>query len=122
MAAPTSLQAAESDLNAMIMKGAILEAFEKHYAENVVMQENSAPPCAGKAANRIREQAFVDSVQQVHAITLLASVVGDGVSLSEWLLDLTFKGGARAQLAQATVRRWNNNQVVSERFYYNKGA
>ena len=111
----------EADLNTMISKGEILAAFEKHYADDIVMQENSEPPCTGKAANRVREQAFVDSVGQVHSIKLVHSAVNGDVAFSEWLLDLTFRGGQRAQLAQVSVRRWKQDRVVHERFYYNKG-
>jgi ketosteroid isomerase-like protein len=111
----------ESELNAMIQKGEIMAAFEKYYAEDVVMQENSEPPFAGKTANRAREQAFVDSVGQVHAIKVVNSAVSGDVAFSEWLLDVTFRNGQRAQMAQVAVRRWKNDRVVHERFYYNKG-
>ena len=111
----------ESELNAMIQKGEILAAFEKYYADDIVMQENSEPPCNGKPANRVREQAFVDSVAQVHSIKLVNGAVNGDIAFSEWLMDVTFRGGQRVQMAQAAVRRWKNDRVVHERFYYNKG-
>lgn len=114
------LAALEHGLNDQIVKGDILGAFEKYYADEVEMQENAEPPCKGKAANRAREQAFVDSVAKVHAITLLGAAVGDGVTFSEWMMDITYKNGTRAQSHQASVRRWKNGKVISERFYYNK--
>lgn len=120
MSTSNSIAALDHELNQMILKGDILGAFEKFYAENVEMRENAEPPCKGKKANRAREQAFVDSVAEVHAIQLLGCAVGDGVSFSEWMMDITYKGGTRAQSHQATVRRWKGGQVVSERFYYNK--
>lgn len=111
----------EADLNAMIQKGDILAAFEKYYADDVVMQENSEPPHTGKTANRVREQAFVDSVAQVHGIKLINSAVNGDVAFTEWVFDVTFRDGPRTQLAQASVRRWKIDKVVHERFYYNKG-
>lgn len=120
MSTSNSIAALDHELNQMILKGDLLGAFEKFYTEDVEMRENAEPPCKGKAANRAREQGFVDSVAEVHAIQLLGCAVGDGVSFSEWMMDITYKGGARAQSHQATVRRWKGGQVVSERFYYNK--
>lgn len=111
----------EAELNAMIQNGEILAAFEKFYSDDVIMQENSEPPHNGKAANRVREQAFVDSVARVHGITLINSAVNGDVAFSEWVFDVTFREGTRTQLAQASVRRWKGDKVVNERFYYNKG-
>ncbi|MBK8915586.1 MAG: nuclear transport factor 2 family protein [Phycisphaerales bacterium] len=105
----------------MVQGGQILPAFERFYADDVVMQENSEPPISGKAANRAREEAFVGSVAEVHGIHLLASSTTGDVSFGEWLLDVTFKGGGRVKMAQASVRRWKNGKVAAERFYYNKG-
>ncbi len=115
-----SLAASDQALNQRILGGDILGAFEAYYSDDVVMQENDEPPCKGKAANRIREQAFVDSVGQLHAIKLLGSAVGDGISFSEWMMDITYKNGSRSNAHQASVRRWKDGKVASERFYYGK--
>lgn len=120
MADASNLAALDKALNEAILAGDIRGAFEKFYAEDVQMQENSEPVCKGKAANRAREQAFVDSVAQIHDFKLLGSAVGDGVTYSEWMMDVTYKNGARIRSAQASARRWRDGKVTSERFYYNK--
>ena len=112
--------AADQALNQAIQKGDILGAFETYYADDVVMQENDDPPRKGKFVNRDYEKAFVDSVAQLHSIKMLGSAVGDGISYSEWLFDMTFKNGTRAVSPQVSARRWKNGKVISERFYYNK--
>ena len=63
----------------------------------------------------------MDSIEEFHGAELLASAVSGDISFSEWAMDVTFKGGGRVQMAQASVRRWKDGQVASERFYYNKG-
>ena len=108
-------------LNQQVLAGDLIGAFDKFYAENVVMQENSAEPTAGKAANREREQQFVDSIAEFHGASVQASAASGDTSFSEWMMDLTFKGGFRVKLAQVCVRTWKDDQVVWERFYYNKG-
>jgi hypothetical protein len=122
--AQTSIpQTADLDrqLNETILKGDILGAFDKFYAENVVMQENLTEPFVGKALNRKREADFLASVEQFHGAALLSSAVNDDVSFGEWEFDATYKGGTRVKLTQVAVRRWKSGQVVHERFYYSKG-
>ncbi|MEE8360501.1 MAG: SnoaL-like domain-containing protein [Gemmatimonadales bacterium] len=111
----------DKELNTMILSGQIMEGFEKFYAEDCIMRENSEEPRVGKDANREIEKAFVDSIEEFHGAELLASAVSGDVSFSEWAMDVTFKGAGRVQMAQAAVRRWKDGQVAEERFYYNKG-
>jgi len=118
-ASPTATLDAE--LNELVLGGRALEAFDRYYAEQVVMQENSKAPVRGKAANRAREVAFFDSVETWHDAKLLSSAVEGDRSCSEWLLDVSFEGGQRARLEQVAVRQWRDGLVVSERFYYDTG-
>lgn len=111
----------EAELNRLVLEGRILDAFETFYADEVVMQENAATPVVGKTDNRERERQFVDSIEQFHGAQLLGAATQDDRSYSEWLLDLTFKGGVRVKLEQVAVRHWRDGQVVRERFYYNAG-
>ena len=34
-------------------------------------------------------------------------------------MDITFKDGNRVIMEQVAVQKWENNQIVHERFYYN---
>jgi hypothetical protein len=53
----------DHELNQMILKGQILDGFEKFYAEDVVRQENLTTPRVGKDANRKAEQDFFGSIE-----------------------------------------------------------
>lgn len=108
----------EAQLNQMILGGKVMEAFEQFYADDVVMQENFDPPSAGKEANRKREMDFFASVEQFHGSKLHAAAYNDGVGLSEWEYDITFKGMGRVKMNQVSVRRWKDGKVAHERFYY----
>ena len=48
----TDIAALDNDLNEKILTGKALEGFEKYYADDVVMQENSEAPFVGKELNR----------------------------------------------------------------------
>ena len=111
----------DGQLNRQVLQGDILGAFDRFYADDLVMQENSETPFVGKAENRKREEAFLASVEQFHGAKVLSSAVEGDVSFSEWEMDITFKGGVRMTMAQVAVRRWKNGKIAHERFYYAKG-
>jgi hypothetical protein len=111
----------DDQLNQQIQSGAILEAFERFYADGVVMQENSDAPKIGKEACRQAERAVLDAVEQFHGVKLLGNAVNGDTSYSEWEFDATYKGAGRVKLTQVAARRWKDGLIVHERFYYQKG-
>src|SRR5204862_7172895 len=101
----------DNQLNQQILSGDALGAFEKFYADDVVMQENVEEPRVGKDTNRKLEQEFFASVEQFHGAKLLGSAVNGDVSYSEWEDDITFKGGKRVKMTQVAARRWKGGKV-----------
>jgi len=120
-ATAASVQELDKQVNDDVLSGKAMEAFEKYYAEDVVMQENSEEPRRGKAANRKAEEEFFASVEAFNGGSVKASAVNGDVSFSEWEMDVTFKGGHRVKMSQVAVRHWKNGKIVHERFFYNKG-
>jgi ketosteroid isomerase-like protein len=112
----------DQQLNQQILSGDFQGAFEKFYADDVVMQENEEAPRKGKTACRQFEEEFIASVEKVNSSKLLGSAVNGDTSFSEWEYDMTFKGGNRVKMTQVSARRWQNGKVIHERFYYNKAA
>lgn len=115
------LQELDDELNSMILSGQAMDAFEKFYAEDISMQENSDEPFVGKDLNRKREQEFFASVEEFHGTGISGAGVGDDKTFCEIWMDVTFKGGQRMKLQQVAVRTWKDGLVSQERFYYNKG-
>ena len=105
----------------MIFSGQLLDAFEKYYHEDVVMQEASGLVREGKDTNREYEKKFLESVQEIHGggVDGLAANEEDGVTMVESWMDVTFKDGNRVKLEQVAVQRWEGDFVIHERFYYN---
>jgi ketosteroid isomerase-like protein len=120
-ATATSVQELDKQLNDDVLSGKAMEAFEKYYADDVVMQENSEEPRRGKAVNRKAEEEFFSSVEAFNGGSVVSSAVNGDVTFSEWEYDLTFKGGKRVKMNQVAVRQWKNGKVAHERFFYNKG-
>ena len=121
VATDTSVQELDKQLNDDVLSGKVMEAFEKYYADDVVMQENSEEPRKGKAENRKAEEQFMASVEAFNGASVKASAVNGDVTFSEWEMDITFKGGSRVTMSQVAVRKWKNGKIVHERFFYNKG-
>lgn len=109
------------DLNNLILSGQQMDAFEKYYDENVVMQENSNAPTVGKAANREREIANMQNIDAFHGAEVKAVAVGDDVTMVEWEMEVTYKGAPRMKICQVAVQRWKDGLIVNERFYYSMG-
>ena len=99
----------------------IVEALEKFYDEDVVMQDNAGPPVVGRAANLERERAFFGAIT-VHQMRALSVVVdGDRVTIN-WLFEYTSKDGRRYRMDQLAYQTWRGDRIVRERFYYDSAS
>jgi hypothetical protein len=107
------------DIYNMLGQGQLLDAFDKYYAENVVMTEPRGTR-EGKSTCRDYEIQFLDSVQEFHDLQVhsIGSDEENGVTFVESMMEVTFKDGNRVQMEQMAVQRWEGDQIVHERFYY----
>jgi len=113
-----NLKERSEDLNQMILMGQNMEAFDKYYHKNVVMQENNQAPTVGKDSNREREMQAMEMIEAFHGAQVKATAIGDNVTMTEWEIDLTYKGAPRAIMCQVSVQKWEDGQIIHERFYY----
>jgi ketosteroid isomerase-like protein len=105
-----------------VEQGRIVAAIREFYGENIVSRENLNPPTIGKAANLEREagfEAYVDHWQRAHARTVL--VDGDRVVIN-WDLEYTSTDGKRWHYDELALQRWENGQIVEERFVYDSAS
>ena len=109
-----------NDLNSEVLAGNIMNAFDKFYHEEIVMQENSDEPRIGKTINREYEQGFVYMVKEWHNAEVLSVTSNEetNTSMTEWLFDFTTVGGDRMARKQVAVQQWADGQIISEKFYY----
>jgi hypothetical protein len=118
MSTTSNVAVLDQKVNDAILAGKAMDVFEELYADGVVMQDNTNEPWVGKQLNREREIQFFSSIETLHELKLVSSAVGEDISYSEWIFDITFKGAVHARLEQVAVRRWLNGKIVHERFYY----
>ncbi|HQX72457.1 MAG TPA: nuclear transport factor 2 family protein [Chitinophagaceae bacterium] len=106
-------------LNQMILEGKILEAFDKFYADDVVMQDNDYPARSGKEINRQYEEAFVNGLTEFRGAKVVNTLISDDLSVVEWWFDYTHKDYGVRNYTQLAVQRWKGGKIAEEKFYYN---
>lgn len=107
------------DIYNMLGQGQLLEAFDKYYADNIVMTEPRGTR-EGKPTCRQYEEQFLASVKEFHdlKVTAIGSDEEAGTSFVESMMEVTFQDGNRVQMEQVAVQKWEGDQIVHERFYY----
>ncbi len=106
------------ELNDMVLQGKSMEAFEKFYADDVVMQENDQAPTVGKDANRDRETVFFSNLIDFRGAKVLDVTVGDNTSMVKWHYDYTHKDWGVRNYRQVSVQHWRGNKIIREEFFY----
>ena len=109
------IAALEKELNEMIATGKAMEAFEKFYADDVVMRENHNCDLDTPLVDQFD---FFGNVAEFHEGSLLGSAAQGDRSYSEWVFDVTFKDGSRMRNHQVAARHWKDGKVISEQFFY----
>lgn len=99
----------------------LIAAFEKWYHDDVVMIEASGDVREGKAASLEWEKGFVAGIKEVHGggLGAVTSDEENGITATESWIDLTFQDGNRMKMEQVSVKKWDGDKVIHERFYYN---
>lgn len=109
-----------TDIYNHIGQGAAMDAFEKYYADDVVMILEDGSKVEGKDANRERENEFFASVESFNGLEVkgITSNENEGVTSVECLMDVTFKGAdGPMKIEQVAVQHWDGDQISTERFY-----
>jgi ketosteroid isomerase-like protein len=107
-------------LKSYINEGKIIDAMTEFYSDDLVMQENSETPTRGLEANIEREKQFLSTVKEWHWTDWRATAVNekDGIAIIEYAFEFTNTDGKKVTYEQATVQRWKDGKIVSERFYH----
>jgi ketosteroid isomerase-like protein len=106
------------DLNALVLDGKALEAFDRYYHPDVVMQENEQAPTLGKAANRQREEAFFAAITDFRGALVQDVLVGDSVTAVVWHYHYTHREWGVRNYTQVSVQHWQDGFIIHEQFFY----
>ncbi|GAB3918091.1 nuclear transport factor 2 family protein [Larkinella terrae] len=111
-----------NQLNQLVLQGRSMDAFERFYDEEIVMQENALPPTVGKTANRQRELDFYGNVTALRALQVLDVTAGEGVTMVVWHYEYTHKEWGEKNYTQVSVQHWRDDKIVREQFFYDSVA
>jgi ketosteroid isomerase-like protein len=105
-----------------LREGKLLEMFEMHSADDVVLSENGVDTHVGKAAARVVMQDLVDT-HEVERATVGNVIVDGDTAAVEWTFTLTPRaGGPTRSRHQCTVQTWRDGKIVRETHYYHDQA
>jgi ketosteroid isomerase-like protein len=99
-----------------------MEAFEELYHDKVVVQEMpTGEKREGKAAQREAIQQWYGMLQEMHGggVDSITSNEVDGITTVESWMDITTKDGNRMKMSEVAVQKWQDGQIINEKFYYN---
>jgi hypothetical protein len=117
----TKLKNAVEKLNNLIKEGKIMEAFERYYGDEVVIQVNGNSPINGKEQNRSREMIFLQEIEKLNSAEVKSVTFGgidDNVSMTEWAIDIENKSGEKKIIFRVNVQHWKDNKIINERLYF----
>ena len=107
-----------NDLNNLVLEGKMMDAFEKYYHPEVIMQENELPPMISKDANRKRELEFLGNLTEFRKAEVKGLGVGDGISFVIWEYEFTHKEWGVRKYSQVSIQTWKDGQIIREQFVY----
>lgn len=113
----TGLKTKIETMNQMVLNGEILEAFEKFYHQDCVMEEKDQVLAEGKDANRKREEEFLNNITEFRGAEVKNVAVGEDVTLVEWHFDYDHQEWGTMKYDQVAVQKWKDGLIIHERFY-----
>ena len=108
-------------LNALIREGKIMEAFEKYYGEDVIIQVNGNSAINGKEQNRKREMIFLQEIEKLNSAEIKSVTFGgedDNISMTEWAINIENKEGEKKIIYRVNVQHWKDNKIINEKLYF----
>jgi len=110
-------------LQQMMGQGQMMKAFEKFYHDDVKVTEvASGEVRKGKEAQRKAIEDWQSSVKEIHGggCDSICSDEKNGVTTAESWVDITFQDGNRVKMSEVAVQKWQDEQIIDEKFYYSR--
>jgi hypothetical protein len=106
-----------NEKNAMIVKGQIVDASEKFYAEKTKTIDFTGTTTSSKPEHTLLMKNFVDSIAKVNEITLLKTAVGEDVTFAEFIFSFDMKDGSKIYWHEILVSKWKDGLIVEEQYF-----
>ena len=108
-------------LQQMMGQGQMMEAFEKFYHDDVKVTEVATGEVRqGKDAQRKAVEGWQAMVKEIHGggCDSVCSDEENNISTAESWVDVSFQDGSRVKMSEVAVQKWQDGQIIDEKFYY----
>jgi ketosteroid isomerase-like protein len=112
-----------TNLYTLMGSGQMMEAFEKYYAGNVEVVEMATGEVRnGKDAQRKALHQWANMVKERHdgGVGAITSNEETNTTCVESWIDITTQDGNRMKMEEVAVQKWEGDQIVQEKFYYQR--
>jgi hypothetical protein len=113
-----SLEELVLKLIALVEEGRFLEAIERFYTEDAIMQDNDDAPRVGMASILAGERVALSHFKEIHTSRAESFLVDGNRVAINWIFEFTDPQGCRRRLNEIAYQQWRDGRIVQERFYY----
>lgn len=103
---------------ATVESNAYVEAIEAFYAPEATMQENDAPPRAGREHLVAHEAKVLARARSVSSRCIRPAFIDGEHAVIRWVFEFEWKDGTRMRMEELTWQRWEGGRIVEEKFFY----
>ena len=108
-----------SKLDKLVKEGKIVEAFDTYFSDDVVTADEGGNKTTSKAEKKALLAGFFNEFTKTEEISLFDSFIDGDTSYSNFRFVFSKNSGEKFQWDEVIIRKWKDNQVVSE-FYSNQ--
>lgn len=106
------------ELIALVLADKAVEAYQKFYHDDVIIQEANYPPRVGLAASIEHATQSQGMVTKIHEVATPTILIDGERSIIEWHADWTIANGARIRIEEVALQTWRGDRISKERFFY----
>lgn len=104
-------------LDAQVVKGDIIAAFDQFAADNCVTLSTPEDKTVSKAQKLEALRWFFNSIGTVNRIERIASKVGKNTTESQFVFDFSDKSGKQLVYNEVIRRSWKGDKMVEEQYF-----
>jgi hypothetical protein len=103
---------------AKVEANAHVEAIEAFYAPDASMQENELPPRTSRDVLVAHESNFLSRLRALTSKCVRPVFVNGDRVVIRWIFEFEALDGTRTRLEELAYQRWEGDQIVEEKFFY----
>lgn len=111
------LNAVVDEMDALVSKGAIVEAAERYIAPSGVTTDFDGTVTRSREQMVAKMRGFRDAIARVNEIQRHGVLSGGDVTMSEYTFDFDMKDGSHVLWHEIIRREWRNGLVVAEQYF-----